>query len=75
MKADEKSTYMAIIKLFEHAESQTMLSLADEPPWDELLTIYARCVAEVSGRLTGMEVAGFAKIGISISRKSRSSSS
>lgn len=69
MKANEESTYKAIKSLFEHADSETMLSLRDEPSWDELLTIYAQSVAEISGRLTGVEIAGFAKIGISISRK------
>lgn len=72
IKADEVSTYRALKHLFEHAEVETVLCLADEPSWDDLLAIYAQKLAEVSERLTNVEVAGFAKIGISIARKSRS---
>lgn len=71
MHADENSAYKAIKNLFEQPESQTVLSPDDEPSWDDLLTVYAQRLAAVSNRLTGVELAGFAKIGISISRKSR----
>ena len=71
MQSDENSAYKVIKNLFEQPESQTVLSFTDEPSWDDLLTIYAQSLAAVSNRLTGVELAGFAKIGISISRKSR----
>jgi hypothetical protein len=43
----------------------------DLPPWDEVIQLYAFRLAEVAGKLTLIELAGLAKIGMIIHRKTR----
>jgi hypothetical protein len=71
MDAKREWAYRAIQNLFEHADAFALQSLSDEPEWDKLLTLFAHRLAEVADKLTPSELAGLAKIGMSIARKSR----